>query len=303
QWYSNTSSSISGGTLLSGATASTYTPVTSAAGTLYYYVIVSGTCTPAVTSTVSGSVTVNALPVITAQPSIATQTLFQNVAATALSVTATGAGITYQWYSNTTSSTSGGTLLSGATSSTYTPVTSAAGTLYYYVIVSGTCTPAVISTVSGSVTVNALPAITAQPPTATQTVCLNAVATTLSVTATGAGITYQWYSNTSSSISGGTLLSGATASTYSPVTSAAGTLYYYVIVSGTCTPAVTSTVSGSVTVNALPVITAQPSTATQTLCQNAAATALSVTATGAGITYQWYSNTSSSTTGGTLLSG
>ena len=52
------------------------------------------------------NITVNEAPAITGQPSIATQVLCQNDAATALSVTATG-GLTYQWYSNTVASNSG----------------------------------------------------------------------------------------------------------------------------------------------------------------------------------------------------
>jgi large repetitive protein len=303
QWYRNTNNSNSGGTLISGATSSSYMPLTTTAGTQYYYVVVGGTCSPAITSSVSGAVTVNALPAITAQPSAAPQILCPNATGTPLSVTATGAGLTYQWYSNTTNSNSGGTLITNATSATYTPATSTAGTLYYYVVVSGTCTPAVTSSVSGAVTVNAPPAITAQPSTTEQILCPNAAATQLSVTATGAGLTYQWYSNTTNSNSGGTSLgAGATSETYTPVTTSPGTLYYYVVVTGTCTPAVTSEVSGAVTVNEAPAIIAQPSTATQTLCLNGTdAAELSVTATGAGLTYQWYSNTTNSNSGGTSL--
>ena len=303
QWYSNTTTTNSGGTAIGGATSSTYTPSTATAGSLYYYVVVSGTCTPAVSSSVSGKITVNALPAITTQPSNAAQTICLGDAAAQLSVTATGAGVTYQWYSNTTNSNSGGTLISGATSSTYTPSTATAGSLYYYVVVSGTCTPAVSSSVSGKVTVNALPAITTQPSNAAQTICLGDAAAQLSVTATGAGVTYQWYSNTTNSNSGGTLISGATSSTYTPSTATAGSLYYYVVVSGTCTPAVSSSVSGKITVNALPAITTQPSNAAQTICLGDAAAQLSVTATGAGVTYQWYSNTTNSNSGGTLISG
>ncbi|MGC4130325.1 MAG: hypothetical protein QM564_12390, partial [Bergeyella sp.] len=47
----------------------------------------------------------------------ATQTVTQAAAPTDITVTATGA-TTYQWYSNTTNSTTGGTLISGATSTT-----------------------------------------------------------------------------------------------------------------------------------------------------------------------------------------
>lgn len=301
QWYSNRTNSNTGGTLLSGANASTYTPLTTAPGTLYYYVTVSGTCTPTVISNVSGSVTVNAPPAITDQPSTTAQTICPNDAVTQLSVTATGAGLTYQWYSNTANSNSGGTTISGATSSTYTPLTTTAGTSYYYVVVSGTCTPPVTSQASGAITVNAPPAITNQPSTTAQTVCLNDPAAELSVTATGAEPTYQWYSNTSNSNTGGTIINGATSDTYTPITTTAGTLYYSVVVSGTCSPAVTSEVSGAVTVNAPPAITTQPSTTQRTLCLNAAATQFSVAATGAGLTYQWYSNTTNSNTGGTSL--
>lgn len=64
----------------------------------------------------------------------------QNGAATAMSVTASGYGaLTYQWYSNSTNSNTGGTLISGATSSSYIPPTSNSGTSYYYVEVSSEC--------------------------------------------------------------------------------------------------------------------------------------------------------------------
>jgi hypothetical protein len=46
--------------------------------------------------------------------------------------------ITYQWYSNTTASNSGGTLISDATDASFTPPTAALGTTWYYVKVSHT---------------------------------------------------------------------------------------------------------------------------------------------------------------------
>ncbi|NBR13328.1 MAG: hypothetical protein EBU01_01955, partial [Crocinitomicaceae bacterium] len=51
-----------------------------------------------------------------------------------------GTGVTYQWYSNTTNSTSGGTLISGATNTSYTATVT--GTTWYYCAVtcSGTTT-------------------------------------------------------------------------------------------------------------------------------------------------------------------
>ncbi len=285
QWYQNTTASNTGGTAITGATATSYASSTSTSGILYYYVIVSGTCIPAVTSNQSGAITVNAAPAITSQPSTTPQNVCQNNPATALSVTATGAGLTYQWYKNTTSSNTGGTLITGATTASYTPVTSATGTLYYYVVVSGTCTPAVTSNPSGAITVNAPPAIITQPSTANQTVCQNSLATTLSVTATGAGLTYQWYQNSTASNSGGTLLTGATASSYTPITTTTGTLYYYVIVSGTCPPSATSNMSGAVIVNAPP--TAIISYDGSPYCSNAG----TATVTRSGSTGGTYSST------------
>ena len=78
-------------------------------------------------------------PTITAQPTGATYT--QNDVATAMSITASGTSVTYQWYSNTSNSTSGASPISGATSSSYTPPTSTVGTKYYYCVASSsTCT-------------------------------------------------------------------------------------------------------------------------------------------------------------------
>ena len=57
-----------------------------------------------------------------------------------LSVTATpSTGVTYQWYKNTTKSNTGGTVVTtgtGGTTATYTPLSTANGTFYYYVIAS-----------------------------------------------------------------------------------------------------------------------------------------------------------------------
>jgi hypothetical protein len=77
-------------------------------------------------------------PTIATQPTGATYTT--GATATALKVVASGDDLTYQWYSNTSNSTSGATKINGATNSTYTPSTSTTGTKYYYCIVSsGTC--------------------------------------------------------------------------------------------------------------------------------------------------------------------
>lgn len=61
--------------------------------------------------------------------------------ATALTVEANSTDdgtLSYQWYSNTANSTTGGTVISGENSSIYTLSTTTAGTTYYYVVATNT---------------------------------------------------------------------------------------------------------------------------------------------------------------------
>ena len=99
-----------------------------------------------------------ASPVISSQ-STATQTRCNGGAFAAITVTATGDGLSYQWFSNLSNSNSGGTSLgtdNGAQTNSYTPQSTATGTIYYYCVVTGTCGIATTE-VSGQFTVNALP--------------------------------------------------------------------------------------------------------------------------------------------------
>ncbi|MEI6822753.1 MAG: LamG-like jellyroll fold domain-containing protein, partial [Bacteroidota bacterium] len=269
QWYSNTTASNIGGTLLSGATSSSYTPLSTTVGTLYYYCVVS-TTNCSVTSAVSGAFIVNPTTAISSQNTPA-QTQCQGGTFTPISVTATGAGLSYQWYSNTSASTTGGTLISGATSSSYTPQNTTAGTLYYYCIASGCGTAT--SAISGATVVNPLPTISSQS-TATQTQCQGGTFSPISVSATGSNLGYQWYSNTSASTTGGSILSEATNSSYTPPATTVGTLYYYCIVSISSCSA-TSSVSGAFIVNGTTSATVLP--ATQAICPGGTTTPATVT--------------------------
>ena len=87
-------------------------------------------------------VTVQPAPSISTQP-IAPAAYCQGVTATALTVTANTHGVTgtlsYQWYSNTSNSTTGGTPV-GTNANSYVPLTTTGITLYYYVkITNSTC--------------------------------------------------------------------------------------------------------------------------------------------------------------------
>jgi hypothetical protein len=135
--------------------------------------------------------------------------------------------------------------------------------------------------VNGTLTVNALPAITGQPSTPTAT-CTGTGTQTMTVTATGAGLGYQWRKG-GVNISNGGVFGGVTTASLTltnPTTSDAGS--YDCVVSGTCTPSVTSNAI-TVTVNANNTIsrTSAVNTDAQTVCQNTAMTNITYATTGA----------------------
>lgn len=307
QWYSNTTATTTGGTAISGATSATYTPPTfTVAGTYYYYVVASASGNGC-GQTASQPVTVTVIPdpVITTQPA-ATQTLCQGATPEILTVTASGGSgsFSYQWYSNSSNSTTGGSPLSGATSSSFTPPTSSQGTTYYYVVVSQPTSGCSVTSAPAQIIVNPSPSVSNQPQPAT--VCLGGSVPALTfAVANGAGsATYQWYSNTSNNTATGQPISGATSNSFTPPTALAGQIWYYATatfsgISGSCATVVTQTALIEVVTG--PEIQTQP-VAEQTVCVGGTVPgALSVAYTGGTGTpaYQWYSNTTNSTTGGT----
>ena len=126
---------------------------------------------------------------------------------------------------------------------------------------------------------------TVAEPTATavnpeQTICLDGQADTfdnLLLLGDVGNPTYQWFSNTTNTNSGGTAIAGATNSTYDTgVLSSIGTFYYYleVTLDGTGCDLATSDVF-TVNVVADPVIDTQ-AIASQEICQNTTLEALEV---------------------------
>ena len=212
----------------------------------------------------------------------------------------------YQWYSNTTNATTGGTLIAGATTATYAPAAiNTAGSYYYYGVATLTgsgCGSA--TSASAEVVVVADPSITVQPLT-TQTVCQNGLSTPLTVTVTGGTgtTTYQWFTNPVNSNVGG--IASGNAATLTPITAVVGTAYVYCVINTTgvgCSSSASTT--AQVIVVPIPTVTTQPLN-TQTVCLNGATTPLSfVYSNGTGTaTYQWYSNAANSTAGGTAIAG
>jgi hypothetical protein len=201
QWYKN-------GTLINGATNTSYTtPATTPNdnGALFTVVVTSGTST---STSNSVTLTVNAAP-----PSISTQPQSQSVTAgqtATFTVVASGtAPLSYQWKKN-------GTTLSGATSSSYTtPATTTAD--------NGASFTVTISNTAGNVTSQAAiltvaaaavaPSITTQPQS--QSVTAGQTATFTVVASGTAPLSYQWKK-------GGTAINGATSASYTtPATTTA----------------------------------------------------------------------------------
>jgi hypothetical protein len=315
QWYSNAANSTENAIAISGATDSDYQWPTAATGTVYYYCVVTNTVTssgedPVTYQTTSSIVpcTVKAATVITAQPAGVTVNTGDTVK---LTVEATGSDkLSYQWYKNTTNSSSGGSKISGATGSSYTVPTTTTGTAYYYCIVTNSDS-SITSSVKTSTATSAAaqvtvyvssasaPDITAQPVSAT---VYAGTIKKLTVTASGSGtLSYQWYSNSVNSADTGTPITGAINATYSALTLSAGTTFYYCVVTNTAeTPSGPETMSATsaiaaITVTPLPVIISQPSDAS---LFSGDEISLYVSASGSGtLTYQWYKNTSNKANG------
>ncbi|MDR6967740.1 gliding motility-associated-like protein [Flavobacterium arsenatis] len=308
QWYSNSFNTTTNGTPIPGANSSVFVPQTSTTGTVFYYCIISlssGGCSSLISNI--ASVQVVPVPTISTQP-LASQNLCVGVTITnPLTVSfSNGTGTaSYQWYSNSTNATTGGTLISGATSATYTPgVFSTLGNHYYYATItfSGNNCGSITSEIA-LINVSADPTLTTQP-IADQTLCQGATPEDLEVEAIGGNGTfiYQWYSNTLNNTSG-TIILGENSTTFTPPTISVGTRYYYCIVSqSTLGCGITSSIS-KVVVNQSPSVANQPLSSTVCLGGNPVALSFTVTNGTGSPSYQWYSNTANNTTNGTAIVG
>ncbi len=210
-------------------------------------------------------------PVMSAQPTSRTVCVGGS---TTFSVASDMESGTYEWRKD------GVTLaVTGSASYTVNPVTLASAGLYD-VVLRDACNPttAVTTSASAQLTVIEPPVVTVQMPS-TKSICENAN-DTLRIRAIGAGRTFQWRKD-------GVNIPGATDSNYvinNPGTAANGV--YTCVVSGTCSPAATSNPC-TITVVLRPKLTLEPNNLD--ICPGTNG-ALTMTATGTSLTYQWYRN-------------
>jgi uncharacterized protein (TIGR02145 family) len=216
---------------------------------------VTGTDANGCSNTAQTTVSVNPLPTasITAQGAT---TFCQNSSVT-LNANA-GAGLSYQWFNN-------GTAINAANSASL-PV-STSGSYTVQVTNANNCSA---TSAASLVTVNALPAATITPASATTFCQGGSVVLNANV---GQGLSYQWNLN-------GSPINGANAASYTA--NATGNYSLDVLNSDGCSATATAV---SVTVNALPNVSAG---ANQTVCSGTA-----VTLSGSGATsYSWNNNVS-----------
>jgi hypothetical protein len=249
-----------------------------------YTVNISGTATGVAVqnTTATFTITAGAGPVIATSP--ANITVCAPSTAT-FTVATAAAGVTYQWQS---APTVGGTYanIAGATNTSYTTgATSAAmNGMAFRCIVSQQCGSTTSS--AAVLTVNAGAAITTPP--ANTSACTGNPAT-VTVVATGTGLTYQWASATAA---GGpfTPIATATNASYTiPSVTVTTPQFYQVAVNSTACPGMVMSSVAQVTISQTAAIGTPP--VAQTVCAGTAG-AYAVTATGTGLTYQWQSGPS-----------
>ncbi|MDO9552373.1 glycine-rich domain-containing protein [Rhodonellum sp.] len=258
QWFSNTTAAYTGGTAISGETAHDYTPSSVNVGTTYYYVEVSGACGNTVPSSISGAFVVN--PGNSVTPASSPPPVCINSAIAPITHTTTSAtGISNAGDNSGINGLPPGVSATWSGSQiTISGIPTAYGVFNYSIPLIGGCGNVAAT---GTITVNAAPAIIEPLTLPAQGSCLNGTFAPLSV-GLGTGLSYQWFGNTSESNTGGTAITGATSNTYLPPSNTVGQRYYYVRVTNACGTTVFSNPSGLQEVYTLPTpsFTDQPPT-------------------------------------------
>jgi hypothetical protein len=249
-----------------------------------------------------------------------------NVGSTAnLSVTASASpgALSYQWYSNSSSSVVGAQAITDATSRTYSAPTDQLGDTYYYVVVTNTdatATGSQTASVQSNIVKLAVaiqdapaPTITEQPADVNTGEGGQAALSVAATVPAGGALSYQWYSNTTNSNEGWTAIDGATSTSYSAPTDLVGSKYYYVVLTNTDNRAIrnkkTSITSQVARVRvspldaAEPVIISQPQDVSVGIGRSITLTVEVSPIDMASLTYQWYQNSVDSTINGILLPG
>lgn len=294
QWQNSTNgggtwTNVTTGTTYSGANTNTLTVIatTAAMQANQFRCVVTGQCSPVANS---NGATLTLPVTIATQPANATVCASTN---TSFTITTSGSGVTYGWQVSTDGGTTftyigNGGVYSGTTTATLN-ITGATAAMNNYryrcVATSGVCST---TSNAAALTVNTAPAITVQPVPSVGG-CPGQVAT-LIVSATGTALTYQWQVSTDNgatftNVINSGIYAGATTNSLaiSNTIPAMNNYQYKCMISGACTPGVTSAIS-TLVIAAPAAITSSP--VPQTVCSGSVAS-FSVATTGSVASYQW----------------
>jgi len=236
QWYES-------GSVVGNATSSTFTPITTVAGSYYYSVVVtntndgvSGVKTASMSSEVATFVvnteaeTGAEMPTIHLHPDNVAVVVNAVVVLTVEASIHDGGTLSYQWYMNIEDMV--WQIVEGATESMYSPSTTFIETRHYYCAVTnskGGSTATLRSDIA-TVIVNAvivrdaqIPEITTQPISVTAFVGEEVKLFVAATVQDGGTLSYQWYGN-------GIIIDNATSAEYLPDTKMAGIISFYVVV-------------------------------------------------------------------------
>jgi protocatechuate 3,4-dioxygenase beta subunit len=231
QWYSNSKGDTSGGSLVSGATQASYTPATSVAGTNYYYCVISSKDMTSVTSRIA-RLTVRNTSTISGVVKDKNGAVIKDATVKLIPDVGTPNPIT--------TDSNGNYKLDDVPDGDYTIVVE----LPDGSTINKEITAPDNGGLGGNIQQPVAPAITVIAQPNNVTVALNDTATfTVTASASSGTLAYQWYKNTTNSVSGGAPISGANAASYNPSTDAKGESYYYCVLNATGATPVTTGVA------------------------------------------------------------
>ena len=226
-------------------------------------------------------------PVITTQPSNVSVAAGNRVT---FKVTATGEGLSYQWYCRSSASGKWNALNTNSAKTATLSITTNANQDGYQFYCAVTNEAGTVDSNAATLTVTAeKPGIIKQPSNA------NVAAgsrVTFRVTASGEGVRYQWYCRSSASGKWNALNTSSAKSAALTLTTSAKQNGYQFFCAVTNDAGTTNTRAATLTIAAdKPAITTQPSNVRVAAGNRVA---FKVTATGEGLSYQWYCRSSAS---------
>ena len=287
-WQVSTDNGVTWNNVVPAATGAslTITGVTAGMNNNQYRAVVAGTCTPVGFNSNAAILTINTPASVASQPADVAACTGGNASFT---VTGSGSGLSYNWQVSTDGGLTWNNLSPAVSTATLTltGVTNSMNNNKYRCVISISCNPTGVNSNPATLTVNTAPSITAQ---VANTAACEGTNAQFCVTATGAGLSYQWQVNTGG-CGGATWVDVAAATSncliLPAITAAMNNNAYRCIVTGSCAPSVT-TDCGVLTVNTAAAIATQPTSTTGCTGGNATFT---VGATGSGLTYNWQVST------------